>query len=97
MIYGTPSILNKKSSKYKTFSKRKIYKALVYPTSHQDIGRPKGARSVSPVLKSKILDLLQAGKFSRKFLLDSCFNALVVSTGSRFISIRNSPGLTSKY
>ena len=26
------------------------------------MGRPKGARTVSPVLKSKVLDLLQAGK-----------------------------------
>lgn len=51
-----------KSRRYKTFSKRIENETIVYPKSQTDKGRPKGARSVSSVLKFKILDLLQAGK-----------------------------------
>ena len=46
----------------KNFSKIIENKSVVYATWQLDVGRPKGARTVSPVLKSKILDLLQAGK-----------------------------------
>lgn len=54
-------ILNKKVVNAKRLVKEGN-KTVFWPTSQSDMGRPKAARSISAVLKSKILDLLQAGK-----------------------------------